>query len=92
IEALKTQYPGRYRALLEAGNAHPPMGLRVNLRRTTLEGYLALLAEAGLEARPVPPAGALLERPVPVERLPRFAEGWVSVQDLGAQLAPAFLD
>jgi 16S rRNA (cytosine967-C5)-methyltransferase len=92
IEALKTQYPERYRALLETGSAHPPMGLRVNLRRTTLEGYMALLAEAGLEARAVPPAGALLERPVPVERLPRFAEGWVSVQDLGAQLAPAFLD
>lgn len=92
IEALKAQYPERYRALLEAGNTHPPMGLRVNLRRTTLEGYLALLGEAGLAARPVPPAGLLLERPVPVERLPCFAEGWVSVQDLGAQHAPVFLD
>ncbi len=92
IEALKIQYPGRYRALLEAGNAHPPMGLRVNLRRTTLEQYLSLLVEAGLKAHPVPPAGVLLERPVPVERLPRFFEGWVSVQDLGAQHAPGFLD
>jgi 16S rRNA (cytosine967-C5)-methyltransferase len=34
----------------------------------------------------------LLERPVPVERLPGFAEGLCSVQDAGAQRAAPLLD
>ncbi len=33
-----------------------------------------------------------LERPVPVGSLPGFKEGWVSVQDAGAQLAPLLLE
>jgi 16S rRNA (cytosine967-C5)-methyltransferase len=36
--------------------------------------------------------GVLLERPLPVERLPGFAAGEVSVQDLGAQRAAHCLD
>lgn len=92
IDRLKAQYPERYAELLALANRHPPMALRVNLRRTSLGGYLDLLASVGLRAIPAPPAGLLLERPVPVERLPHFAAGWASVQDLGAQHAPAFLD
>ena len=38
-------------------------------------------------------SGALiLERPVAIERLPKFNDGWVSVQDAGAQLAATLLD
>ena len=33
-----------------------------------------------------------LEKPVPVSRIPGFADGWVSVQDAGAQWAPQLLD
>jgi len=36
--------------------------------------------------------GVMLERPVAVAQLPRFAEGWVSVQDAGAQRAARYLD
>jgi len=36
-------------------------------------------------------AALLLDKPVAVERLPGFAEGWVSVQDAGAQQAAEWL-
>jgi 16S rRNA (cytosine967-C5)-methyltransferase len=68
------------------------MTLRVNLRRTSVEQYAHRLEAAGLAARVVGEAALLLERPVPVERLPGFGEGDVSVQDAGAQRAAALLD
>jgi 16S rRNA (cytosine967-C5)-methyltransferase len=45
-----------------------------------------------MRAREVGEAALLLERPVPVERLPGFSEGEVSVQDAGAQRAAELLD
>jgi 16S rRNA (cytosine967-C5)-methyltransferase len=92
IDALKAQYGEQAAAVLEAGNRHPPMTLRVNARRTTTAEYLALLAAQDIAARPVEPDALMLERPLAVERLPRFAEGWVSVQDAGAQHAARLLD
>ena len=92
IDALKAQYGEQAATVLEAGNRHPPMTLRVNARRTTAAEYLALLAAQDVAARLVEPDALILERPVGVERLPRFAEGSVSVQDAGAQHAARLLD
>jgi 16S rRNA (cytosine967-C5)-methyltransferase len=68
------------------------MTLRANRRRIAATDYLARLAAAGLPARLLEGGAILLERPVPVERLPGFAEGLVSVQDAGAQRAAPLLD
>lgn len=94
VQALRQAWPGHWEALLEAGNARAPMVLRVNTRRIGHEAYLAHLAAAELPARPLRglAAALVLERPVDVERLPGFAEGWVSVQDAAAQLAAPLLD
>ncbi len=92
IDILKAQYGAGAAAILEAGNRHPPMTLRVNTRLTSASQYQNLLAEQGIVARIIEPAALILERPVPIERLPRFNEGWVSVQDAGAQLAARLLD
>ena len=65
------------------------MWLRVNRQRTTTEAYLEKLREAGMGARAegrVPHAVAL-DSPCDVHDLPGFADGLVSVQDLGAQCA-----
>ena len=91
IAHLRKAYPQAWQSILEAGNAHPPMGLRVNGRRTTPEALLARLDAAGLAARSLGDAALLLERPLPVERLPGFAEGLCSVQDAGAQRAAELL-
>jgi 16S rRNA (cytosine967-C5)-methyltransferase len=92
IERLRAAFPGDWERILAAGNSHPPQCLRVNRRRTTVEAYAARLAADGLSARSLGGAALLLERPVPVERLPGFAEGDVSVQDSGAQRAASLLD
>jgi 16S rRNA (cytosine967-C5)-methyltransferase len=92
IDEIRAQYGADAGAILLAGNIHPPMTLRVNCRRATRDGYLAQLAGLGMQATPVGADGILLERPVPVEKLPGFHEGLVSVQDAGAQYAARLLD
>lgn len=92
ISLLQTQYGEKADAILAAGNLHPPMTLRVNARHCSATTYQALLADANMAAKRVDPDALILAQPVPVERLPKFAEGWVSVQDAGAQYAAALLD
>ena len=92
IEKLRALYPEDHASILDAGNSHPPLTLRVNRRRATVEGYLALLQEHGIPARDLGGSAVALERPRPVERIPGFAEGLVSVQDAAAQFAAPLLD
>lgn len=92
IERVRSAYPEDWEQVLAAGNTHPPMCLRVNARRTSADAYAARLVAEGLPARRVGPVALLLGKPVPVERLPGFAEGLVSVQDAGAQRAAGLLD
>jgi 16S rRNA (cytosine967-C5)-methyltransferase len=92
IDIVRASYPGRWEDVLAAGNSHPPMCLRVNSRRTTTSEYRQELAASGIASRQVAEHALLLERPVPVERLPGFESGRVSVQDAGAQRAAQCLD
>jgi 16S rRNA (cytosine967-C5)-methyltransferase len=92
IDAVKAAHPGQWEAVLAAGNQHPPMCLRVNLRRQSVDAYAGRLREAGIEFRPVGASGLVLEKPLPTERLPGFSEGDVSIQDAGAQRAAFCLD
>ncbi len=88
IEKLKAQYPDDYSEILDAGNSRPPMTLRVNLGKTTLSEYLSMAPECIA----LSDSALMLSKPVPVEKLPGFSEGLVSVQDFGAQYAASFLD
>jgi 16S rRNA (cytosine967-C5)-methyltransferase len=92
IDELQAQYGERSAAILEAGNQRPPMTLRVNQRRNTTPDYLALLDQHNLSARPIEPEALQLDKPVPVDKLPGFMTGLVSVQDAGAQYAAHLLD
>ena len=92
IDTLRRTYPDDWRAILAAGNSHPPMALRVNRRRVDVDDYEAKLAQEGIAARRQGATGLVLEKPIPVERIPGFAAGEVSVQDLGAQRAARCLD
>lgn len=83
LDALQDAYPAGWQAIAAAGNGHPPMCLRFNRRRP---------AEADFPGRRLDDAALLLDRPVPVERLPGFHVGQVSVQDWGAQQAARLLD
>jgi len=92
INRVRSQYAGLAEDILVSGNKHPPMTLRVNSRLTTTEEYQKLLAQANMQGSIIGPVAILLKTPVPVEILPGFSEGYVSVQDAGAQYAANFLD
>lgn len=92
IDKLKLQYPAQWQDVLRVGNVHPPMTLRVNLNKTSVEEYLQILARQDIEATYLGAEALTLNKPAPVERIPGFVDGVVSVQDYGAQLAAHLLD
>jgi 16S rRNA (cytosine967-C5)-methyltransferase len=92
IDRVRDAYPADWPPILAAGNTHPPLTLRVNRRRTSVETYLARLGAAGIPARRVGEWAVRLEKPRPVDEIPGFAQGEVSVQDAGAQLAAPLLE
>ncbi len=92
LAVLQKAYPNDWTHIVAAGNAPPPMALRVNVRRISRDDYRDRLAAEGLIARPTGKAGLLLDKPVPVDRLPGFSAGLVSVQDPGAQRAAELLN
>lgn len=91
IERLRAAWPDDWRTILDAQQAPPPLVLRVNTRRVGVDAYLARLAAAGCDATRVGAAAIWLHVPRPVESIPGFADGDVSVQDAGAQLAAPWL-
>jgi 16S rRNA (cytosine967-C5)-methyltransferase len=92
LRRVQSEYGPRATALLAAQLEEPPMVLRVNCRRTTVPQMLERLRGQGMAARQVGPTAVWLERAVPVERIPGFLDGWVSVQDAGAQMAGPLLE
>jgi 16S rRNA (cytosine967-C5)-methyltransferase len=92
VEALRRAHPDHWESVLESGNSHPPMCLRVNRRRQGVDEYQSRLSSSGIASHRIGESALLLERPVPVERLPGFDAGDVSVQDAGAQRAAQCLD
>ena len=92
IQRVKNAHPSAWEAALRAGNERPPMAVRVNVRRASIEQLEAELAAAGCASRRLDNDAILLERALPVARLPGYAEGRVSVQDAGAQWAARLLD
>jgi len=91
IHRLRQDYPRHWEQILRANNAHAPMTLRVNQQKCTPAQYQQALAAIDLEATPVGDSGLALKQAVPVQSLPGFAEGWVSVQDAAAQIAAPLL-
>ena len=91
IARLRRDHPGAWESILAAGNARPPLALRVNRRVTTREALIASWEAAAIVGVPQGDAGILVDPPRPVEELPGYAEGAFSVQDLGAQLAAPLL-
>ena len=91
VERIEASWGERAAGILDANNVHPPMTLRVDRSRTTVSNYALKLKE--LESIEIQWAkdAVVLARPVHVEEIPGFAEGLVSVQDAGAQLAAPLL-
>ncbi|HEX5355527.1 MAG TPA: 16S rRNA (cytosine(967)-C(5))-methyltransferase RsmB [Aquabacterium sp.] len=106
IKRLKQDWPDHWQAILMANQEQPPMTLRVNQRHHKVAAYRQQLVDAGIlpadtghetqasGARDVPvdrPDPIVLAQGVPVNRLPGFEHGDVSVQDAAAQIAAPLL-
>ena len=91
IQRLRKDHPQHWEQILRANNAHAPMTLRVNKQKSTPAQYQQALAAIDLEAAIAGDTGLALKQAVPVQSLPGFAEGWVSVQDAAAQIAAPLL-
>jgi 16S rRNA (cytosine967-C5)-methyltransferase len=93
IDLLKRDWPQDWQALLEAAQRPPPLWLRVNTMKQSAADYRAELAQAGMTCEPdtyLPEALRLLQ-PVPAADIPGFAQGRVTIQDAGSQLAADLL-
>jgi 16S rRNA (cytosine967-C5)-methyltransferase len=93
LEALQTDWPGQWEAILRANNCQPPMWLRMN-PRYDLPASIAALEQDGLQVSPHPAAANArkIDPPRPVSAIPGFREGRLSVQDAAAQLAADLLE
>ncbi|WP_310152433.1 16S rRNA (cytosine(967)-C(5))-methyltransferase RsmB [Luteimonas sp. 3794] len=87
LAEVRADWPQDVEAILTASASAAPQWLRVNTRRGTRDAYCTRLIQAGLQAD-VPddmPDALRLATPVPVDALPGFADGDVSIQDGAAQ-------
>jgi 16S rRNA (cytosine967-C5)-methyltransferase len=93
VGQLRAAWGERTVAILDADNAHPPMTLRIDLSRVPRAEYRQRLTHAGIESQEMQwcDSAVTLTHPMPVEQLPGFVDGLVSVQDAGAQLAAKLL-
>ena len=91
IRHLQNQYPDDWQRILTASNEQAPMTLRVNQRKINVENYLQTLQQAHIAAHPMGGSAVVLEKAIPVQQLPGFATGQVSVQDKAAQQAAELL-
>lgn len=93
IDLLKQDWPQQTVQILDANNQRPPMWLRVNAGKTSVEDYIKRLDAQQIKAirHPLADVALKLESPMDVSRLPGFAQGLVSVQDAAAQLAAKLL-
>lgn len=94
IQAIKKHWNEHWQQILLANNQNPPMTLRLNTSYISRKDYIVLLNKNGITANAAmhSPDAIYLETPAPVNQLPLFAEGKVSVQDEAAQLAALLLD
>ncbi len=93
ITRVQTDWPTQWADILDAGNAAPPLTLRVNRRHWSRDRALVALHQSGIEAHAVPalPDAVMCEHRVAIRDLPQFEVGAWSVQDASAQWATEWL-
>ena len=91
---LKQDWPDDWARIAQASNEHPPMWLRVNGRAasvTECESELLQRQPDGVHRHAYAESALCIEKPLGVTAVPGFAQGKLSVQDAGAQLAAVLL-
>lgn len=93
LDKFKKDWPEQWQTIVEQGNNQAPMTLRVNHSQITTDDYLQKLVQADIAANTIEgiDSAITLQTPVPVQSLPEFDQGAVSVQDAAAQMAANLL-
>ncbi len=93
INALREAWPTGWQAVLTANNQRPPMCLRINTEKISVNDYLQRLKknEIAASGSAFTASAIRLEHPRDVTMLPGFTEGWLSVQDEAAQQAAGLM-
>jgi len=98
VKHLKRAYPSDLELILEANLKPAKMFIRVNTNKISKHAYLSLLNEADIATLEIPqewqkvaPNAIALKSSMPVQLLPGFKEGLLSIQDLGAQIAASLI-
>ena len=93
IDRLQQDWPEQFDQVLQANNQRPPLWLRVNLSKISVDDYLRQLGSHQITVvRHSHAVAALkLDTPMNVDQIPGFEQGLVSVQDAAAQMAAQLL-
>lgn len=94
IGKIKKAWPEQWQDILAANNLRAPLTLRANLLKNTRDEYLAYLKQHEIDAHAVADCefALSLDKPMPIENIPGFEEGLVSVQDAAGQFAAKLLN
>lgn len=94
LKTLQKSWPHDWQEITAENNKQAPMSLRVNCQKNSRDEYLELLKLANINcsSSAVVTSGITLGTPCPVEKLPGFNDGRVSIQDIAPQLAASLLD
>ena len=92
FNTIKNEYPKSWENILDIGNSHPPLIIRVNIKKGSISNYIKKLEKYHIEHLHLGMEAILIKKPIPIDSLPGFKEGEVSIQDYGAQLATHLLD
>lgn len=94
LKQFRAAWPDHWQRLVEANQTPGPMTLRLNLQQQTRADWLTTLEAAGLAGQPtrISPYGVTLAEAGPVDTIPGFSDGQVSVQDEAAQMAVHWLE
>ncbi len=90
-DLIRNDWPDYLERIVAGSNRKPPLTLRVNQRIQSRAKYESCLAQHGIGFVPAADSltGLTLDSPLPVNEIPGFTDGRVSVQDESAQLVAA---
>ena len=90
---IQQTYKNSANDILVANTKRAPMTLRVNQTKISVCDYQTLLNHNKISHQiGALPQSIILDQPMHSQELPGWHEGWVAVQDLGAQFAAILLD
>ncbi|MDC0422797.1 16S rRNA (cytosine(967)-C(5))-methyltransferase RsmB [Methylophilaceae bacterium] len=92
VNKVRNEFKKDWEQILEIGNQHPPLTLRVNKKLISIEKYSEVLMRNGIDHQIISNTGLIIKNPLNINDIPGFIEGHISVQDFGAQIATELLD